>query len=126
MPRDLTAYAEKITTKPDLSKPSPEALIWVLENWEESPVANLRFNFADPEPHITCGTAGCAMGTAKVLWGDYRGTDATHDLRISGKSAAIYCAGQHDKLVTAKVVAGRMRDALAGRPIRYLVRGDRG
>lgn len=119
-----------IQTRPDLSKPTPEALIWVLENWSESPVADMKFEFRTPTPHkrlfgLLCDSAGCAMGTAQCLWGygSSGATFGTHALRI--RSGEIYLKGQFDKRVTAKVVAGRMRDALAGRPIRYLVENDR-
>lgn len=109
--------------RPDLSKPTPEALIWVLEHWAESPVSHLTFSFRYAKPIARCGTAGCAYGTAEFLWGD-DWTLATSPLAMKGRE--IFREGQFDPRITAVVVAGRMRDALAGRPIRYLVENDRG
>lgn len=117
---------------PDLTKPSYEALAWVLEHpetwpakwhWDFAYVAYKRLGHA-------CETAGCAAGIAEALWGneagpafDFLTEQAGPITRMSAGNKAshrIFIEGQCEPhLVTAAVVAGRIRQHLAGKPITF-------
>lgn len=146
MPRDLTAYADRIETKPDLSKLSLEALAYILRHKEEWPYSfSWEFQWTlfcferggeilnAENPRHSCRTAGCALGLGKLKWGYVAGVDeglatfASRIFGISGRVAAeIFLAGAGEPGITEEVVAGRIDDHLAARTIRYLVEGGRG
>ena len=96
---------------PNLSTFSLEALAWLLEH-SELP----KWNFRDEQ----C----CGIGVALDQWG-FRvparlgAGNNYHPIFMSG-------AGTAPDRIGPGVVAGRIRDHLAGRPIRYLYEGDRG
>lgn len=65
MPLDSTDFI--IETKPDLSKPSLEGLSWLLR---QPLPANHAWNFTISFIKGRCGTAGCALGVGRCVWGD--------------------------------------------------------
>lgn len=124
----ITDYAAPKPNAPDLTRPSLEGLAWVLENPQAWP-RGWTWDFANIEVHHSCGTAGCAIGIARYTWPRLRRLlVSTSDSAFGGAYSdmlLIFEVGSNDSRVTPAVVAGRIRDHLAGRPIRYLVEGDR-
>lgn len=122
---------KELETNPDLTKPSMEALAYVLRHQETWPEGHT-WDFAFPLSPTQCGTEGCAWGIAQLLWpeivdmhekaGTIGGSmeafglpsDAAHDIFVAG------CGRdpREEPVVTAKDVADRIDDYLAGRPIR--------
>lgn len=114
--------------RPDLSKPSLEGLAWLLRHpaeWQKGHV----WNFAKAWEVTSCGTAGCAIGIMYGAWPATLSVDdniATLGMYKDGAFSRIFRAGMFDRrAITPSVVADRIDDYLAGRPIRYLVAGDR-
>lgn len=65
MPLDSTNWLQTETeTKPDLSKPSLEGLSWLLRHLPETH----KWDFAMIGGQRSCGSAGCALGLAQVIW----------------------------------------------------------
>ncbi len=128
MPRDVEAFPEVQTPaldeRPDLSKPSLEALAWLLRHLPTE-LPEWKWDYANiwhyTGPH--CGTAGCAIGVARAVWGEKYYTDSFFAPAAAGLE--IFDCGSRDPRITPTIVAGRIDDYLAGRPIRYLVAGDR-
>lgn len=138
MPRDLI----ETETKPDLSKPSLKGLAWLLRHpwnwpvnfeWDYMTVGNEIVSAAQrevehaPLPEVPCGSAGCAVGVARLVWGLDACSDAGIELgdeSLNDWKTQIFNTHAITP-VTPSVVAGRIDDYLAGRPIRYLVAGDR-
>lgn len=125
------AYAPAETKPaPDLTSPSLEGLAWVLENASAWPITQngRRWRWDFKVCRNECGTAGCALGIAGAIWKDPafdRGNVHDFGWMDDSQSIAVFVDGDHDPAITPAVVAGRIRDHLAGRPIRYLVEGDR-
>lgn len=124
MPLDDSNF--RLSTEPavDLTKPSLEALAYVLEHAEHWP-KGWTWNFRTPVNE--CGTAGCALGIGMWLWGIDCGADVHRRMGIPDEDTAaysIFISGSSDPAITPQIVAGRIRDHLAGRPIRYLIKGD--
>lgn len=131
MPRDLEAYPEvqtrpePVDERPDLRKPSLEGLAWLLRHLPTE-LPEWHWDFANIVHHSgpLCGTAGCAIGIARSIWkGKYFTFSFTPDNPRVGMT--IFQDGADDTDITPSVVAGRIDDYLAGRPIRYLAEGDR-
>lgn len=128
MPRDFAlhpdplpiAHPDTVRDKPDLSRPSLEALAYILRHIHDHvTVWTWDFGLTRNE----CGTAGCALGIASVVWPEeFDDSDVNH----VNDEGAIFQEGMNDPAITPEVVASRIDDHLAGRPIRYLVEGDRG
>jgi hypothetical protein len=104
---------------PDLTKPSLEALAYVLEHVERWP-QGWKWDFSAVNE---CGTAGCALGIAHTLWGNCGptlGVDfVSRDSVDCGQMNAVFNGGTFSSEITPAIVAARIRDHLAGRPVRY-------
>lgn len=120
MPRDLI----ETETKPDLSKPSLEGLAWLLRHPEEWP-DHYEWDFS--VSGIFNGYhCGCALALHRRMFNMAGiGRSCERAGMPDDQYSACFLNGQMDPRVTAAVVAGRIDDYLAGRPIRYLVAGDR-
>lgn len=128
MPLDgkITDFVKPVA--PDLSKPSLEALAWVLESGRLP--AGWTWDYSKIYERNECGTAGCALGIVAAMWvPDRLFFDREDAFQLFGigfaASEAVFANGTDDLRITPAVVAGRIRDYLDGRPIRYLVEGDR-
>lgn len=128
MPFDPVGYVQ---TKPDLSKPSLEGLAWLLRHPEEwsSHIWDYRSTDAKywraNEYADHCGTAGCAIGLAREVW-DWARCDKA-GLNLGSKDSwqqRIFNRHSFGEEITAEIVAGRIDDYLAHRPIRKMVAGD--
>jgi hypothetical protein len=100
-------------TQPDLSTPSLEALAFVLEHPEAWP-KGWAWDFSRATHKY--GTAGCALGIADALWKRERHRDFINDYPTWH---SVFIRGAADSDITPQIVAARIRDHLAGRPIRY-------
>lgn len=69
MPLDSTNWKQETETKPDLSKPSLEGLSWLLRHLP----ADHQWDFQIVGGKTECGSAGCALGLANVVWPEYAG-----------------------------------------------------
>lgn len=132
MPLDDTTgfLAVPAETVPDLSQQSLEALAYVLEHVDTWPIVKggERWRWDFTKCVNECGTAGCALGIAGAIWRQPlfdRGDVQDLGWMSFARSEEVFVFGDHDPAITAAVVAGRIRDHLAGRSIRYLVEGDR-
>lgn len=68
MPRDLVREAEvEADLKPDLSKPTLEAMAYILRHREEWPKGH-KWAYTTTLDKTKCGTIGCAMGIAWATW----------------------------------------------------------
>lgn len=131
----ITDYVLPAEVVPDLTKPSLEALAYVLRH-EGARRVPWRWDFSSFSDAVDteCGTAGCAGGLAAAMWlGVHEsGEELVHFMsRIFGityvHAEQLFVEGftRNSGLVTPAVVAARIDDYLAGRRIRYLVEGDR-
>lgn len=104
---------------PDLSMPSIEGLAWVLRhreawpkrhNWDFSITLRPRYTQCWRE----CGTAGCALGIAKRLWGIEASDYAAANLfGISTKAAdAIFYGGAYGVATTKDVTPEMVADMI--------------
>lgn len=122
MPLDGRNWSRTETeTKPDLSKPSLEGLSWLLRR--EMP-KNHTWNFAISFELTECGTAGCALGVARCIWGTpiFRNNDPWRIFGIPhDEYKKIFHAGASswygvpDNCVTPTMVADRIDAYLAQR-----------
>lgn len=138
MPRDVD-----VEIVPDLSYPNLPALAYLLRHperwhrdfhWEFGTV----FGYVDDDPE--CGTEGCAMGVAAMIWDPDHAHSKLANEEVTDRTLMnwfhisqgtidrlFYGTGrQHDvSEITPEMIAGRIDDFLAGRPIRSAVAGDR-
>lgn len=109
---------------PDLTTPSVEALIYILEHpetWPKPGGKPWHWDFSTVKSGHHCGTAGCAAGIATQLWGMSPSiTKLSQRLGIKSLAAMdIFAAGSAGSDITAGDVANRLRDWQAGRTIRW-------
>lgn len=153
MPRDV--IAEEI---PNLTYPTVEGLKYLLRHPERWSLTHkwrfddrLRITDIDIKTSVACGTAGCAIGIADVIWGKhvsgsfFRGTEeyawGAVNILSDGqfKRFKALFGGQDTfhkifeegmnwpdvaRQITPEVVIGRIEDWQEGRPIRLLRAGD--
>lgn len=135
MPRDLVAEA---TALPDLSVPTLAGMAFILRNpvlwphghtWDFSVGLdmNSRCSLGHTPPLPICKSIGCAKGMAWRLWGSEAGDLAMREQAHGDAHDQIFTAGMngHAHRITPEVVASRIDDFLAGRPIRFIREGDR-
>lgn len=114
MPFDALTYA----SRPDLSKPSLEGLAWILRH--QMPEGH-RWDFTKVIYRESCGTAGCALGVARIVWPELKemywiemlqalGTQAyfTAQLFSAGVDSARENYGVLPDAVTAAMVADKI------------------
>jgi hypothetical protein len=132
MPRDLIS--------PDLTHPSLAGLEWILRNRYSWPDNWLWFfsHVTDNNFKPECGTAGCAYGIALRYWEEARApwhnltrgyedqvTAVIETFDISRDTARLIFFHGLTAEITPLIIADRISDHLAGRPIRFLCAGDR-
>ena len=96
MPRDFPSIPT--TTRPDLSTPSLPGLAWLLRHPKEWP-QHFRWEFGNVLREAPCGTAGCAIGIAHLVWGGMFGPGLeSHGRRARSSSEILNLTSAQVKL----------------------------
>ena len=96
------------------------------EMWPTVDDNPVEWDFSTILTQYKCGTAACAMGLGYLVWGERNFLRMLRGLKGRDVYLIFYNASD-DRVteVTPEMVAGRIEDYLAGRPIRLMVEGDR-